>query len=960
MNSIADAPQQILLAQRPPVYAVADGIEVHPGMFQRVPDGASIADLCPPGVWLCHASGEWISRNDWWQPPRGGDVIVFCRAPTGKDGIRVLLTIAVIVASIWTGGAVGAAYGSAAYGAAGGAAVSIVGSALVNALVPLDVGNLQSSTDTSPTYSVTLQGNQARLEQVQPVLYGYNKTYPDYGCQPYYRFDNPSFDQYLFACLQVGLGQYQVLRVSIDDTPLQNFEDIDFKIVGPGQAITSLADQTLVETNIISATEVSGQTMVYNVWVGPFVATSPQQTVTVIEIDIVFPYGLQGPTPNYAVSWQVHARAVNDFEQAVGVWFSLGNETYAEASAKPIRLTYRYAVPAARYQVRVRRTSTRTTNPAEPHDIAWAGLRCTLSRAGVVNTDATFVVVKMRASEQLNGLSARRISVLSQRMLPVWNGSSWSAPVATRSIAWAMADVLRNTVYGRGLSDAQIDLPALLALDAVWSARQDHFDFVFDSDNDTWSALAIVLRAGRAVPLIRGSRYTAVRDALQTLPVAGYTMRNITQGTFTLSYTMPEPDEVDCIRLEYQDFRVWDSAQAVAQVVGGSIIGYAINFDGDTPAGVPEPANPVTIKMPGIRGVSQALREAAYRLADLRYRRRVATFTCEMDGRLPAFGSLVSVAHDVPDWGQSGDLVDWDTDTLTAYTSEPLDWSGSAPFFIRLQTLTGGLTAAITVSPLSGDASGCVLASNPGFTPLTTDPSRERTRYLFGPSSKYGADCRVKAIKPTGPSDNTLTVVLEDNRVHAADAPWLPGSGVQDPINDGSVSPDTDAGDTGAMVALSLYSLAAVGETDIPTPPRVTYTLRSDGVVEVSSFGGHGTLSDATLTAQWLNPQPIAPAIAGTYQARATALTVIGPAPEGALNTWQPLSTSRTWAIEGYTETISGGGDSGFTTLYSQHIVILLIEIRDTAGVVQGSARISMVVQPAEGGGGEGDGGGGF
>jgi len=951
MSSIADAPAQIRLADRPPVYAISDGIEVHPGMFRLVPPDATFADLCPSGPWLCHVSGEWISRADWWQPPRGGDVIVFCRVPHGRDGLRTLLTLAVIVASVYTGGLAGGGF----YGALASAAVSVVGTALVSALVPLDAENLQNSTDTSSTYSVQLQGNQAKLEQVQPVLYGYNKTFPDYACQPYYRYANV-VDQYLFACLQVGLGQYKILRVSIDDTPLDDFESVEYAIVGPGQTITTLSGQSLVQTNVITATEVSGQTMVYNVWVGPFVATAPQQTATVIEIDIVFPYGLMGPTPNYNVGWQVQARPVNDFEQAIGPWKTLAQESYAQANDKPIRLTYTYNVPEARYQVRTRRITTRTTNPAEPHDIAWAGLRCTLARPGVINNDATFVCVKIRASEQLNNLSARRISVLSSRLLPAWSAAGgWTAPQVTRNPAWAAADVLRNSVYGRAINDAELDIAMLKSLADEWEARQDHFDFVFDTDNTTWDALATVLRVGRAVPLIRGMRYTAVRDSLQTLPVAGYSMTNIKGGSFQLSYTLPEPDEVDCIRLEYQDLRLWDTAQAVAQVVGGNIVGYALSPNADTPAGTPEPANSLTIQMPGIRGMSHALREAAYRLADLRYRRRSASWTSEMDGRLPAYGSLVSVAHDVPDWGQSGALRGYDEATLTAYTTEPLDWSGTAPFFIRLQLLNGGLTPPIVATPIPGVASACRLATSPGFKPVSVPSTKEPTRYLFGPSTAYGADCRVKALKPTNAEEVALTVVLEDPRVHAADAAWLPvGGAVQDPISDGATNngggPDPFAGDPGAIVTLTAFSLGAEGEQDIPTNPRVEFTLRSDGVLAVQSFGGHGVLSASTIAGQWLNPQPIAPAIAATYEARATALTVIGDAPEGPMNTWLSLSTSRTWAIEGYQAIVSGGGgDSGFTTLYYPHIVILKIEIRDRDGIVQGSARVSMAVSPAQG-----------
>ena len=71
--------------------------------------------------------------------------------------------------------------------------------------------------------------------------------------------------------------------------------------------------------------------------------------------------------------------------------------------------------------------------------------------------------------------------MIATRKLPVWTGTAWTAPQATRSIAWAIADAARNASYGARLVDSRLDLDGLKALDALWSARGDSFDARFDT-----------------------------------------------------------------------------------------------------------------------------------------------------------------------------------------------------------------------------------------------------------------------------------------------------------------------------------------------------------------------------------------------------------------------------------------------------------------------------------------------
>jgi hypothetical protein len=58
-----------------------------------------------------------------------------------------------------------------------------------------------------------------------------------------------------------------------------------------------------------------------------------------------------------------------------------------------------------------------------------------------------------------------------------------------------------------------------------------------------------------------------------------------------------------------------------------------------------------------------------------RYRRRMVNFRTELEGLIPTYGDLIAIAHDMPRWGESGDVV--------AYTHPILTYS----FFLLFATV---------------------------------------------------------------------------------------------------------------------------------------------------------------------------------------------------------------------------------------------------------------------------------
>lgn len=143
----------------------------------------------------------------------------------------------------------------------------------------------------------------------------------------------------------------------------------------------------------------------------------------------------------------------------------------------------------------------------------------------------------MKATDNLSQRSSRLVNCIVSRKLKTWSPlSGWSPSVEpTRSIAWALADILKAS-YGANLKDNAIDLQALYDLDKVWSSRGDTFNAVFDSKLTVYEALSRTAKVGRAVAFIQGGIVRFVRDEPKTIPVALFGPRNIVKNSLSIQY----------------------------------------------------------------------------------------------------------------------------------------------------------------------------------------------------------------------------------------------------------------------------------------------------------------------------------------------------------------------------------------------------------------------------------------
>jgi hypothetical protein len=899
--------------------------------MRHCPAGVSIAELAPtgPGALVCRINGEWVSREHWADRVAPGDVIEFYSFPRNRDTLRTGLQIAAFVAAnaIAPGSGLGAVLARTAFVLAANLAINRL-------LPPSELAAAGGGPQqTGNGFAAALSGNQARLDAPIWKTCGFDEITPPFAAEPYSVFlpanigdsdADPDLDrdQYLYALYCVGIGTHEVVA-KIGNTPLSRFDDVLVATyLPPGTAPSQ------VLANVQTAGEVAGQELPSGVYVGGFAANRPLSTASSIGIDIVAPRGL-GKTGSLTVEWQVEVRAIDDFGRALSAWEVLANESRTAFTSSPQRWSEEYALSEpVRCEVRIVRTDVQDTDPAALHEIAWAGLRAYLAEAAPLNQEAAHFELVMRASAQLSALSSRDVRLIVKGYARSWDSSGWVDAAFTRNPAWHLLDLATSSAWGLGEPDERIDVESFEDLAVTCEARQDRFDFTFDSSSDAWEAMQLIARAARARVFRRNGILTVARDGAVDAPVTAFSPRNCLAGSIRIVERLPQTDDPDGVIVEYRDHRSRQWTEIVCPLPGLE--------ESDV-------SNPVLLRLPGVIGATHAEREGRYEAARMLYRTRTAEWTTEAHGMLPTVLSPVMLAADVPSYAQAGDVVGWDGAGLIVTLSSPVENASETPtiWFVRDD---GTINGPIDCTP-GPAASDVVLATPPDFTLTTEVGTRERTRYLLGAAATVDT-VRIASISGAGDADGArlfaLAGVVDDARVHTADADLLPGEGeIQDPI----ATPDgDDEGDSSLVLAnLTNHLLEArwtSGGNYTVEELYVEITFANDGSFSYEIDGPGYSPITGSFENEWSRFGLIDAGEAAGFDIRfeiAVDGDVLnyGALSGAAFNSWHSLGTSRT-VHYGRNPTVGILEDPG---VYKQ----VRVKIRDASTlIVQATAIVTL------------------
>lgn len=671
-------------------------------------------------------NGEAVPAADWRSKsiPEGASIVV-APAPQGLDPVTWLyiLYAVFVVAAIY----------------------------YASTIQPPDVSQ-QTTPDASPSYSLNAQGNAARIGSPIPARYGRFRIYPDFAAIPFREYING--DQYLYQLFSIGQGSYAYTNLKIGDTPIGNFQDVEYEFYEPGQ------DVTLFPADVYSAPEVSGNGITlyapndshYTGISGPYAANAAGTLTQKLAVDFIFPRGLSyandsGGLDAATISILFEYRKIDDSGNPVGSWVGFPDPSqrdYTLATVDTQRFTVSTAVAAGRYEVRARRTNTSSDDYRLNDEVAWTGLRAYLNGTQVFNHST--LAVKMRATNQLSAQAERKFNVVATRKLPIWSGSAWSAPTATRNPAWAYCDVIKAN-YGGRYSDAHLDLATIKAIADIWDSRGDSFDGQFDTATTIWPALQQICAVGRAVPYQYGEIFSIIRDGGSPAATYMFNGRNIERDSMVVTYQTMDVWADDSVEIEYIDPSTWKP-----QTINCAIPGVT-------------PVNPRKVKLFGCTDKLQANREGMFLAAKMAFRSIVAEWSTELDGRVPQYLDRLIVASEIYEWGQGGEVIAVAGSTLTL--SEPVTF-GSGTHYVWLRDDRGAAAGPYTVTP--GAQPNQVVSSSalPGW--IYTGHDKERTYFAFARGAVTPRQMLLDQVQPGDGLKVKVRATLDDPRAHQYDA----------------------------------------------------------------------------------------------------------------------------------------------------------------------------------------------
>jgi hypothetical protein len=630
---------------------------------------------------ICLFNGQPILRKDWGAKIGSDDVVTFVTL------VGTWALVPLIISLVLT-------------------AVSVVLALVVKA--PTGI----SEKGPDPVYELDGQRNQVRLGYPIEVPYGRPRLFPSYAARPFAAFENN--DQFQFQLFCLGQGAYETGQVLVEDTPIENFSEIEYAIYQPGEAVTLFPD------NVVTSSEVTGTELFgpnetkYTAPGNGFVANGIGTLTELLQIDLSFPQGLyytntDGSFGTHTINVTIEYREIDAAGVPVGIgsWQTFELFTRTLSTQTPQRFTLQKAVPAGRYAVRAYRTNNKDFDARAVNVARWDALRAVLPSTRNYG-DVTLLAVKARATNNLSGAAASKINLYATRKLPVWDGTAWTLK-ATRSIVWAFVDIFRSQ-YGGRLTDEYFDLDALLELDAVYSARGEWFDYVFDQQTTAWDAARLVARVGRAVPMLSGSLVTMIRDAPQVAAMAVFTPANIVEGSFRWNVKLAGFQANDGVEVTYVDAETW-KPETLLCLIGDDV--------GD---------DPEKIELRGCTGRNHAYQLGLYLRGTRKYQKENVQITTGLEGHIPTYGDLAKVSHDLPRWGTSGLILDISLNRVTL--SEPVIFEVGTAYVLLIRLRDGTASGPWNVTP--GDHAREVLLASPLDHPPAMSDRMELPLFAFG------------------------------------------------------------------------------------------------------------------------------------------------------------------------------------------------------------------------------------
>lgn len=604
----------------------------------QVPAGFTLAEALD--VALMDAAFDWprdcivasvgdvrVPREHWHRVrPKPGTVVVFRPVAQNDDFLRSALGFAVAIAALFIApvlapiiGTIGATLVTAA--------ITIGGSLLINALIPIRKPQLKDTTEKDRTgRSLPMVGgaqNEVAPWQAVPVVLGRHRISPRFAAKPYtFISGHKQFMNVLFC---VGYGRLQLTDLKLGETPLANFEEVQYEI----KEGIDLNETTTLFPSFVDELGIANLTLKST---DGFVSrTTTTDDAEQLSIDLIATNGIysyntsNGNFESRDVVVNIRYRRVGDvsFTNRPDITFTRSRDTYRRGDL--------WSVPKGQYEVQVRKLTSDYAGTGQVAEaIQWITLRGIVSAQPVdFPKPLCLVAIRIRATDQLNGI-VDNFNCVAESYLPLaYNGSAWVANQLSRNPADLFRHVLQGPACGSPRTDAQLDLPSIQAWWADCNANDFTYNAVQFEARPVREVLADVAAAGRATVALRNGKW-GVTFPRQTDVVAWHFSPRVMTSFKTERHYRKPPHGLRC-RFVDQD-NGWRETERLVFDDGYS----------EANATLYE-----SVEFPGVTESSKVWVHGRYQLAQARLRPEKHTMGVDVEGLRLERGDKVTVANDV-------------------------------------------------------------------------------------------------------------------------------------------------------------------------------------------------------------------------------------------------------------------------------------------------------------------------
>ncbi|RKZ05368.1 hypothetical protein DRQ25_16280 [Candidatus Fermentibacteria bacterium] len=683
----------------------------------------------------------------------------------GNDNVkRVVLLIAVAVASYftagWAAGAYGASVGSAlGIGATAGAglvtavvqtAVFAVGMLAINALVPL---NSDFSNGDNNSQSLNFIGSaRNRLEPygTVPMLLGYHRITPPQCALPY--TDLRGQDEYV--TMMFALSYRRLMKdkstAKLGDTKISKYKDVEIEYdtgdVDNDQEITLYRKNQVQEA---VNQEIRGT------WITRAVAPNSKK----VRFDLLWKYGLikydrddEGRDP-WETSLEIEIR-----EQDTGdTWAPVKQKTWFLQTAVAFRreISVSNLDKTKLYDIRIRaywvkhplhwppQNGDDDPGGKGPYNIATLTTLHYIQNGTPVSNDCiALAAMEIRATDQLNGIPDT-FNIEAQSRLHDWDGSHWDDHKPTSNPASCLRFVLgvgsEGCATARPLTVSRINDASFIAFHDWCVLNNFEFCQYIDFSTTVHRTINQIAAVGRARVYPVDGKWTVVIDKKNDVISQYFTPRN----TISFSASKVYPDEIHAMRVRFiSRVEGWQNSEMIV---------FADGYNEDGSGGDTEAVNYEGIQFDGVTDPDHNWKLARYWLKVAKY--QAENFTIETDVE-----NLVSLPGDRVAYQDEALLTGIGTARVVSYIGTTLTLDDGFEF----DDTEANDFYGFTIRPSDGSAGFTFSVDTPAspssvFNGTATGTVVEGDLAIFGVFGIITQDLLIKSITP----GQDLTAVME-------------------------------------------------------------------------------------------------------------------------------------------------------------------------------------------------------